>query len=205
MRKEMAQSWVKSHTKHGKSKTKLYRKYMSILRRCYDKNDKGYARYGGRGIDVCDEWKNDFQAFYDWAYSNGYDPLKNGRYWSIDRIDNDKGYSPSNCRFVTAKEQMRNRDITKLYDYKGKTYSASEFADMFGITNKSYVYSRLKKGQSLEEILHEWNKAHSVPDNLLDVSTYSKMYNVTHTTVNRWIKQGKVKAEKYGRKWYIIP
>lgn len=203
MRRDVSQNWVKSHMKHGKSKTKLYRKYRSMLSRCYNENDKGYARYGGRGISVCDEWKNDFQAFYDWAYSNGYDPTKDGRRWSIDRIDNSKGYSPSNCRFTTAKEQMRNRDITKTYEYQGSVYTASEFADSFGITDKSYVYRRVKKGQSLDEILHDWEKAHSIPNNLLDVSTYSKAHGVTPTTVNRWIKDGKVKAEKYGRKWYI--
>lgn len=72
--------------------------------RCYDDKCKDYKHYGGRGITVCDEWLNGFQAFYDWAMSHGYaDNL------SIDRIDNEKGYSPDNCRWVTASEQNKNR------------------------------------------------------------------------------------------------
>ena len=72
--------------------------------RCLNKNGRRYKDYGGRGITICDEWKNDFKAFYDWAMANGYkDDL------SIDRIDNDKGYYPENCRWATAFEQNHNK------------------------------------------------------------------------------------------------
>ena len=202
-RRECMNNFGKSHTTHGQSRTKLYRKWRGILGRCYDKNSKQYKRYGGRGIGVCDEWRYSFEAFSNWAYANGYDPNKNGNYWSIDRIDNNKGYSPDNCRFATAKEQQRNREITTLYEFQGKEYTASEFADIFGI-EKSSVYRKLKKGQTLEDILHYWQNAHSMPDGLVDVAEYAKLKNTTVTTVNRWIKQGKVKAKKYGRKWYIF-
>lgn len=97
------ESGLKTRT-HGMTKTRPYRIWIHMRSRCYDKKCHAYNRYGGRGITVCEEWRNDFQAFYDWAISHGYsDDL------SIDRIDNDKGYSPDNCRWATAKEQNKNR------------------------------------------------------------------------------------------------
>jgi len=89
--------------KHGLSKTKIYHCWFNMRNRCFNTKNKWYPLYGGRGITVCDEW-NDFIAFYKWAIGNGYsDEL------TIDRIDNNKGYNPNNCRWVTMKEQCANR------------------------------------------------------------------------------------------------
>ncbi len=89
---------------HGLSRTKLYNVYRTMIRRCSVATIKGYANYGGRGIRVCDEWRNNLQAFLSWATAAGY---KEGL--SIDRINNDGNYEPNNCRWVTMAEQGLNR------------------------------------------------------------------------------------------------
>lgn len=204
MREESKQTFKRKLFKHGQSKTKLYRKYRSMINRCYDKNNKNYKRYGGRGITVCKEWLESFESFLLWAYANGYDPNLDGRtQQSIDRIDNSKGYSPDNCRWATQYEQQRNRDCTSLHEYQGELYTASEFSDKFGISDKSFVYRRIERGQSLEHILTDWKKIHDVPSNLIEVSNYANEHGISKAHVRRLINQGKIKGEKVGRKWYI--
>lgn len=100
-----------SRWKHGGSvggSSRLYRIWGGMKTRCYNPNHRAYAHYGGRGITICVEWLHDFAAFRDWALSNGY---REGL--SIDRVDNDKGYSPDNCRWITQTEQNKNRRCCK--------------------------------------------------------------------------------------------
>ena len=92
------------NTTHNLRYTKLYRIWLGMKARCYCKSQKGYKYYGGKGIKVCEDWKNDFLKFYNWAIQNGYsDSL------TIDRIDSDKNYEPSNCRWATYYEQEHNK------------------------------------------------------------------------------------------------
>lgn len=89
--------------KHGYSKTRLYNIWIGIKNRCYKPSAVHYEYYGGRGISVCDDWLNDFESFWDWAFDSGY-----GDNLSIDRIDNDGNYCPKNCRWATRKQQNQN-------------------------------------------------------------------------------------------------
>ena len=142
LRKEVLDS-----TTHGMSYSRLYNSWASIKKRCLLVTNKSYKSYGGRGITICDEWKESFEAFRDWALANGYDDTL-----TIDRIDNDGNYEPSNCRWVNAKTQARNRITNTLITFNGKTRCVSEWAEMKGMSNGALL-ERLRKGWSIERAL----------------------------------------------------
>lgn len=124
---------------HGESKTRLYKIWAHIKARCYNKNNKAYLRYGGRGISMCDEWKNSFINFKEWAENNGYLETL-----SIDRIDNNGNYEPLNCRWATDKQQSNNRRSNILYEYKGKKQNLKAWCEELGKKYK-LVWERIKR------------------------------------------------------------
>ena len=115
--------------------------------RCYYKTTAPYANYGGRGITVCDEWRESFTAFRDWAFGNGYvEGL------SLDRIDPNGNYEPSNCRWVTLKDQGNNRRNNRRIEYNGETHTISEWGEIVGIA-RHVLYHRLDRGWSVQKAL----------------------------------------------------
>lgn len=129
---------------HNKSNTKLYRVWNSMKQRCFNKNDKFYFCYGGRGITVCEEWINSFQSFYNWAINNGYQENL-----SIDRRNVNGNYSPENCRWVDMKTQQRNRRDRKKFLFNGKEKTLAEISEETGIAIGT-LWERNKRGVQLD-------------------------------------------------------
>lgn len=144
---------IKNELKIDKyTNTPLYRKHRSMLARCYDKKDISYPFYGGRGIDVCFEWrgKDGLKNFIAWAIRNNY---QEGL--SIDRIDNNKGYSPENCRWVTMHEQAINKRRNIKYNYNGQELILTQIAKLENVSYNK-LYSRIKqKKMSINEALKD--------------------------------------------------
>lgn len=136
-----------SRKTHGMSNTRLYREWLSMRNRCKLKSQRCYRLYGERGIFVCDEWENSFETFMEWSIKNGYsDELE------LDRIDNERGYSPDNCRWVTHKENSNNKRKTVYIEYNGERHPISVWADILGV--KRYIlYGRHKRGWNDDEVI----------------------------------------------------
>lgn len=130
---------------HGRTRTPEYWVWASMRQRCYDKNTRNYHRYGGRGITVCDRWRHSFNNFYA-------DMGKRPEGYSIDRIDNDRGYSPDNCRWISSKENCRNQERSRMITWRAKTQCLSAWAEELGIPMKT-LHFRLTKGWAVDKAL----------------------------------------------------
>lgn len=137
--------------KHGMSNTRLYMCYKLMKNRCYNSHNKRYKNYGGRGIEVCDEWlgNNGSINFIKWALENGYNDNL-----TLDRIDCDKGYSPENCRWATRKEQSNNLRNNRHFEYNGEMLTASQICQLFNIENTKLVRERLLNGWSIDRAIN---------------------------------------------------
>jgi len=136
-------------------RSKLYLVWMEMKQRCINPNNKSYQNYGGRGIRICNEWMN-YQAFHDWAMSIGY---KEGL--SIDRIDNDGDYKPSNCRWVSRYIQSRNTRKNRMLTFNGVMHPLVAWAEIIGIHPKT-LSMRLKNGWPTEKLLSQSREVHNV-------------------------------------------
>lgn len=132
---------------HGQSRTRLYSTWQGMKQRCYDKNVVEYQYYGAKGISVCEDWM-DFPAFSAWAKANGYK-----RHLTIDRIDNAGNYTPENCRWVTAKQQSRNKTTTRFVEFGGVSKCVAEWSEELGIPTNT-INNRLNRGMGAEDALN---------------------------------------------------
>ena len=122
--------------------------HSNMIQRCYNPNSTYYPRYGGRGITVCEEWRNSRNSFKRWAIANGYaDGL------TLDRIDNDQGYSPSNCRWVTIRANCNNRGSCHFVTAFGETHSLMEWSNILGLSYNTLKKRVLDHGEDGEYLL----------------------------------------------------
>ena len=129
---------------------RLFRIWKGMLARTSYKSQKSYKDYGERGITVCDEWKNNFFIFKDWAFKNGYsDDL------TIDRINNNGNYCPENCKWSTRKGQENNQRSNIIISFEGESHTAAQWAEIMGIT-KSCIYKRIQRKKPIEIVLKEF-------------------------------------------------
>ena len=136
----MAKGVNNPYYKHGMSDTRLHKIWMKMRGRCYVVNNDHYKWYGARGITICNEWRDDFKAFYDWSMAHGYrDDL------TIDRIDVNGNYCPENCRWVTMKEQCNNKRSNVYLEINGVTKNVRQWSEETGVKYAT-IYMRHKRG-----------------------------------------------------------
>lgn len=141
---------AKTRRTHGETHSRLYVIWNDMKQRCANPKSMGFHRYGGRGIAVCKEWQNSFEAFRDWALANGYrEDL------SIERKDNNGPYCSENCRWATRKEQANNTRKTRFLTYNGETHSVSEWARIMGIKQSTLSMRLNKYNWSVEDALNK--------------------------------------------------
>lgn len=135
-----------SNYKHGYSSTRTYSRWRGMISRCYDSGNTAYRKYGGRGITVCERWR-DFRNFLE-----DMGPCPEGL--TLDRFRNSENYNPSNCRWTTPKEQTKNRRNTRFLVFNGQCKTISEWSEITGISYKS-IRSRLNYKWSVKRVLTE--------------------------------------------------
>ena len=138
---------------HGGSNSRLYSIWCNMITRTENPRGTAYNCYGGKGITISPEWRKDFATFHAWAEANGYkDDL------TIDRIDNSKGYSPDNCRWISWKDQFNHRTTCKYLTFQGRTQSIAEWAKELDIS-KTALYQRIKAGWPVDKALTEQKRS----------------------------------------------
>lgn len=173
-------------TTHGMARTRIYRIWAGMKSRCNNPKDDDYKNYGGRGITVCEDWDNSFEPFHTWAISAGYrDDL------TIDRIDNNKGYCPENCRWATRKEQNRNFRPNHLVTINGETKCLASWADELGINYETFR-QRVSRNLPDEKLIEPQHERHMITYNgeTKCIGHWAKQFGISRATIRNRIKAG---------------
>lgn len=171
-----------------------YKRWRAMINRCYNKNHTYYYNYGGRGITVCEEWRNSYNCFCKWANDNGY---KEGL--TLDRIDNNKGYSPENCRWATKKQQGRNQRTNHKITINGETKLMCEWAEISGVSSRE-ICKRIKRGWKNEDLLKPTKSSnHYIKHNgeVHTIAEWSKILNIPSTTISSRTRKGLTPFENH--------
>lgn len=151
-------TWMHSgnlNKRHGYSNDRVYWVWTKIKARCYNPNCREYKNYGGRGIKMCKEWL-DPKNFVEWAYASGYNKDAPKGQCTLDRIDVDGEYSPTNCRWITNLEQQNNRRDCRFVEYQGEKHTIAEWARKLQIPETSLRGAITHRGLSMEEFLNQY-------------------------------------------------
>lgn len=156
LRRGTSRGCIKCHTAqghrrtHGQSKTRLYNIWTGMIERCENKNCEAYDKYGGRGIFICQEWRESFEAFRDWAIANGYQDRL-----TIDRENNDGHYEPTNCRWATYAQQNRNYSRNRPIEFRGRQVLVCDLALEVGLPQDILKNRIFRYGWSVERAVSE--------------------------------------------------
>lgn len=175
---------------HRQSKTALYRRWASMIQRTTNPANKEYANYGGRGVTVCAEWRS-FEGFAR-DMGSGFSPEL-----SLERIDNNLGYEPGNCRWATAQEQARNRRNSRLLTYRGETRPMVEWCELLGVSYGT-VTTRLRLGWSAERALtsppdlsiKQTNRYLTFCGRTWTIREWSRRLGINASTIQKRLKRG---------------